>query len=376
VSAADTGTTYVYANRFNFYGSGTAQSNLSGAMYVGLAANTGGQALTSINSAHFKAGSSSTYTDIVSSGTVTNASSSIFTPGTFAARLATTYTTAATVYISAAPTAGTNVTLTNAYALYVAAGASYFGGTSYTVGQTSIGVSPTIIPDGSGASLSKFQIVGSGANNSRASGMVHYGSTPIWYLQAALGTSASPTTVASGTGLGTLQFSGYDGTSFLNAATIQAFADNTVSTGNMPGRLGFYTTGATGSTPSERFRIDSTGNTLNVSTGGLGYGTGAGGTVTQGTSRTTGVTLNKTTGAITMFTAAGSATPATFTVTSSAIAATDVIILNIKSGATNTYVLSVTTVAAGSFNITFYTTGGTASDTPVINFAVIKGATA
>jgi len=102
----------------------------------------------------------------------------------------------------------------------------------------------------------------------------------------------------------------------------------------------------------------------------------AGGAVTQVTSRTTGVTLSKTTGAITMFTAAGSATPASFTVTNTTVVATDVIVLNIKSGASNTYVLSVTTVAAGSFNITFYTTGGTASDTPIINFAVIKGVTA
>ncbi|TGQ11236.1 hypothetical protein EN858_15045 [Mesorhizobium sp. M4B.F.Ca.ET.215.01.1.1] len=111
-------------------------------------------------------------------------------------------------------------------------------------------------------------------------------------------------------------------------------------------------------------------------TSGIGYATGAGGTVTQGTSRTTGVTLNKVSGAITMFTAAGSATPASFTVTNSAVAATDTIILNIKSGATNTYFYFVTTVAAGSFVITFWTTGGTSSDTPVINFNVIKGVAA
>ena len=30
---------------------------------------------------------------------------------------------------------------------------------------------------------------------------------------------------------------------------------------------------------------------------------------------------------------------------------------------------------AGSFNVTFFTTGGTATDTPVFSFAVIKGAT-
>jgi hypothetical protein len=33
-------------------------------------------------------------------------------------------------------------------------------------------------------------------------------------------------------------------------------------------------------------------------------------------------------------------------------------------------------VTAGSFNITFLTTGGTATDAPVINFAVIDGVAA
>jgi hypothetical protein len=106
-------------------------------------------------------------------------------------------------------------------------------------------------------------------------------------------------------------------------------------------------------------------------TAGIGYGTGAGGTVTQITSRSTGVTLNKVSGAITLFTAAGSATATSFTVTNSAVAATDTIVLSVKS-ATNKYLCFVTAVAAGSFEITFYTTGGTASDAPVINFAVLK----
>jgi hypothetical protein len=110
-------------------------------------------------------------------------------------------------------------------------------------------------------------------------------------------------------------------------------------------------------------------------TAGVGYATGAGGAVTQITSRTTGVTLDKTTGAITLFSAAGSGTAATFTVTNSTVAATDVIILNQKSG-TDLYDLMVTAVAAGSFNITFRTTGGTTTETPVFNFAVIKAVSA
>jgi hypothetical protein len=110
-------------------------------------------------------------------------------------------------------------------------------------------------------------------------------------------------------------------------------------------------------------------------TAGVGYATGAGGTVVQGTSRTTGVTLNKTTGAVTLFSAAGTTVAATFIVTNSTVAATDVIILNQKSG-TDLYDLMVTAVAAGSFNVTFRTTGGTTTETPVFNFAVIKGVAA
>lgn len=128
--------------------------------------------------------------------------------------------------------------------------------------------------------------------------------------------------------------------------------------------------------------VDVTGNVAATTTilssgatSGIGYGTGAGGTVTQATSRTTGVTLNKTTGAITLVSAAGSASYQSFTVTNSAVAATDVIIVNQKSG-TDKYIILVTAVAAGSFQITFATTGGTTTEQPVFNFAVIKGVAA
>lgn len=110
-------------------------------------------------------------------------------------------------------------------------------------------------------------------------------------------------------------------------------------------------------------------------TAGIGYDTGAGGAVTQATSRTTGVTLDKICGAITLVSAAGSATFASFTVTNSAVAATDTIVVNQKSG-TDLYEIHVTAVAAGSFRITFRTTGGTTTEQPVLNFAVIKAVAA
>jgi hypothetical protein len=105
---------------------------------------------------------------------------------------------------------------------------------------------------------------------------------------------------------------------------------------------------------------------------GVGYNTGA--AITQITSRTTGVTINSYAGAITLFTAAGSATPASFTVTNSKVRATDTIVLSVQSSTTNLYEVFVTAVGAGSFQVTFFTTGGTTSDTPVINYAVVRSA--
>lgn len=121
--------------------------------------------------------------------------------------------------------------------------------------------------------------------------------------------------------------------------------------------------------------LTASGVIASTGTAGVGYSTGAGGTVTQAISRTNSVLLNKPTGAITLFSAAGTTTATTFTVSNNIVAATDVVILNQKSG-TDLYDLMVTAVAAGSFNITFRTTGGTTTETPVFNFAVIKAVAA
>ena len=115
-----------------------------------------------------------------------------------------------------------------------------------------------------------------------------------------------------------------------------------------------------------------TGLIKSSGTAGIGYATGAGGVVIQGTSRTTGVTINKITGQITLFSAAGTTSATTFTVTNSTVATTDVIILNQHTG-TDLYDLMVTKTVLGSFDITFRTTGGTTTEQPTFNFTVIKG---
>lgn len=115
-------------------------------------------------------------------------------------------------------------------------------------------------------------------------------------------------------------------------------------------------------------------------TAGIGYATGAGSTVSQATDRTTGVTINAVTGQITtQATSLAAQISVSFTVTNSAVALGDVIVLSIQSGPTGTKTIAtVTTVAAGSFKINLFNTDASVADTgaAIINFAVIKGVAA
>lgn len=139
---------------------------------------------------------------------------------------------------------------------------------------------------------------------------------------------------------------------------------------------GFWATGAVQNYGAGNVtQTHSTGKLVTKAVNGIGYDTGSGGAVTQATSRTTGVTVNAACGAITLVSAAGSTTAASFTVTNSAVAATDTVIVSQKSG-TDKYDLSVTAVGAGSFEITFKTHSGTTVEQPVFNFVVIKAVAA
>lgn len=178
------------------------------------------------------------------------------------------------------------------------------------------------------------------------------------------------TTTAANQPIGKIEFYSPDTDNATVGAYILASSVGTAGGGTL--RFGAC---ANGLTASEVARVADTGFTVTRDTAGLGYGAGSGGTVTQATSRTTGVTLNKTNGSITLVSAAGTATWQSFTVTNSTVAISDVVILSQRSG-TDLYMLEVTAVAAGSFRISFATTGGTTTEQPVFNFAVIKAVTA
>jgi hypothetical protein len=119
--------------------------------------------------------------------------------------------------------------------------------------------------------------------------------------------------------------------------------------------------------------------TSNSATSGIGYSTGAGGTVTQLTNKSTGVTLNKICGQITLNNAAlADATNVKFTVTNSAAAATDTVTVNHSSGGTaGAYQVWCSKVAAGSFDVSVRNvSGGSLSEAAVLNFIITKAVAA
>ena len=83
----------------------------------------------------------------------------------------------------------------------------------------------------------------------------------LLYLGRSRGTANNDyTAVASGDGLGVVSFQGADGTEFVEAASIRGYVDGTPGANDMPGRLMFFTTPDGSATPTERMRIDSSGN--------------------------------------------------------------------------------------------------------------------
>ena len=114
-------------------------------------------------------------------------------------------------------------------------------------------------------------------------------------------------------------------------------------------------------------------------TGGVGYVTGAGGSVTQITSKSTTVQINAMCGVITTHAAelAGGAS-VNFAVINSSIGPNDTVEVITRAGAGSAYSASVFGLNPpfNSFIIKLTNEGGTSSDAVVINFTIIRGASA
>lgn len=106
----------------------------------------------------------------------------------------------------------------------------------------------------------------------------------------------------------------------------------------------------------------------------LGYGTGAGGTVTQATNKSTAVTLNKPCGGITTHNAALAAgASVTFAVNNSHFVATDTVLLSVIGAS---YRVEIYVSSPGIFAIRLTNiTAGSLSEAVGINFSILKAVT-
>lgn len=123
-------------------------------------------------------------------------------------------------------------------------------------------------------------------------------------------------------------------------------------------------------------RLLSDGSFNLVTPAGLGYGTGAGGTVTQATSKSTTVAINKPTGQITMNAASLAAnTTVQFNVNNTVVSSTDTVVLSLASGAASYAAYQIwAQIGASNFNVFVRNiTAGALAEPLGFNFTVIKG---
>lgn len=112
-----------------------------------------------------------------------------------------------------------------------------------------------------------------------------------------------------------------------------------------------------------------------VGTAAFGYAAGAGGVVTQATSKAAAVTLNKLSGQITMnATALAAGAIVSFVFTNSVLAATDIIVVNhVATGTFGSYLINARATGAGAGSISVRNTSAASlSEAIVIGFVVIK----
>lgn len=152
-------------------------------------------------------------------------------------------------------------TLTSGYLLKgngtsaVSASVVYDNGTNVGIGTASPSYALSVVNDGS------YTKAGADTLSS------------IIYMNKGRGSVIAPTNISSGDNLGAIWFNGYSGSGnnggYGYGAYIGGQADGPVYVGTVPGRLVFATTSSGTSSPTERMRIDSSGN-VGIGTSGPG----------------------------------------------------------------------------------------------------------
>ena len=116
---------------------------------------------------------------------------------------------------------------------------------------------------GTSSSLLQGEII-QGAGSNESLGMLRFrndGAGPEANFYKTRATTNAHGLVSNNDAIGTLNFRGSDGSSYIRCALIEAAIDGTPGANDMPGRLVFSTTADGASSPTERMRISSNGLT-------------------------------------------------------------------------------------------------------------------
>jgi len=281
---------------------------------------------------------------------------------------------------------------------------------NFTNIKTNFSTAATEITDLENNGIFKSALAGTSLDNNMADNLIYAAAIRDFSAVAVqLTTTSGSITVdysaghyqtISTTGSISLSFTNFPTSGAAGIIRLSIAITNTAYTLTLPAAVSLGTTGiqgysanvitfaATGTYQFEFSTVDS-GTTITIfdlnrpllgSVGAaVGYSTGTGGTVTQATDKSTGVTLNKRCGQITMNAAAlAAAAEVSFTLTNSVIAATDVVMVSIASGATaGAYSVQCDATAAGSCRISVGNrNAGSLSEAIVLNFVVIKAVAA
>lgn len=207
--------------------------------------------------------------------------------------------------------------------------------------------------------------------------------------------SAAQYQFVSTTGSISLSFSNWPISGSAGIIQIAVNVTNTAHTLTLPGAVTLGTTGIQGysggvitfaATGTYQFAFSTSdgGTTVTVYdlnrplaayTNAFGYTAGAGGTVTQGTNKSTTVVLNKPSGEITMqSTTLNAATSVSFTLTNSSIGARDLLLINqVGGGTAGAYTFGANCTTGSAVITVRNVTAGNLGEALVLRYSVIKG---